>query len=731
MTRAPVPTRTAAAFLAAVLALTCPGQEAFAQAVRVARPAPSAGAVSWVPSASFPTGAMLPLAGAPLSAPALSPAMATPSIDTPPRPAAVRAAAATPAPVRPKAAVPSAKALERRAAEVKERAAEQRSIDRVLKVSIALEKIETAGSVREEDLKVTADRAWSEAPPASPAEAAVPAGPSSPSPVLPKAAGAAPDRMNGPPAPPKPPFIRSKAKEARLAVGRVLDRALASVGALSRRVPAPLVTLMTASATVGADLAARLLLPAVFGFTPAVGLWVVAGLGGVLIPALVATRVVLARRADPAHAPLTRYADGLLGVLAGAAAVTALGLTGLDLPAALLGAAVKGAGAVSLAPLLGLFAFMAALPVVYGAGHTAWGLRNKTKVAPEFPVDIPFSLMLIPMLFSPMMRFISLTGGVSDLLAFPLLFAAIAAYRLSIRFLTRMTAKGASTAAAGFSVRELLARWRLDRVPGEPTTPEAEIRRARVQSAWWGGAMVLGSLAVLALLKLSVPAALAAAGASLTVSLVTMTPMILLSGFVAALFMRVKRVRSGPYVETVRDLARRAKVPMPRVYAGATTGAPNAFAAGGVQLLSVVAVKGYLTRLMTVRELRGVLAHELSHVKYRHMLTLFASIACLQLMSGGAVTLLQMALGYWAPLLWMIGAMGLTRANERMADAGAAKVTGDPRGLATGLRKFALLGVDDEDVPHREGSWLYRLLISHPDPLERVRTLGRMLKKQG
>lgn len=729
-------TRGAAGILAAVLALSCPGPEAFAQAVRIARPAPPAGAVSLIPSAALPSGASLPLAGAPLSAPALSPSLAAASIDHTPRPAPVRAAAASQVPVRPKAAVPSAKELERRAAEVKERAAEQRSIDRVLKVSIALEKLETGGAVREEDLKVTADRAWSEGLPAPASEAEVPAAPSSPSPILPKAGGAGPNRMNGPPsaqapAPAKPQtsLLRSKAKEAKLAVGRGLDRAVSSVGALSRRLPGPLVAATAAVATFGADHAARLLLPAVFGFTPAVGLWVLAGLGGVMIPALVATRVVLARKADPSHAPLTRYADGLLGVLAGAAAVTALGLTGLGLPAALLGAAVKGAGLVSLAPLLGVFAFMAALPVVYGAGHTAWGLRNKTKVAPEFPLQIPFNLMLLPMLLTPMFRFISLSGGLSDFLAFPLLFAAIAAYRLSVRFLTRMTAKGATAASAAFSVRELLARWRLDRIPGEATTPGRAIRGARAQAAWWGGALILGSFSVLALLKLSVPAALAAAGASLPISLMTMAPMILLSGFAAAFFMRVKRVASGPYVETVRELAARAKVPMPRVYAGETTGDPNAFAAGGVQRFSVVAVKGYITRLMTAREMRGVLAHELSHVKYRHMLTLFAAIACLQLLSGGAAALLPMALGYWAPLFWMIGLMGLTRANERMADAGAAELTGDPRGLATGLRKFALLEMEEEKVPHREGSWLYRLLTSHPDPLERVQTLGRMIEK--
>jgi Zn-dependent protease with chaperone function len=241
--------------------------------------------------------------------------------------------------------------------------------------------------------------------------------------------------------------------------------------------------------------------------------------------------------------------------------------------------------------------------------------------------------------------------------------------------------------------------------------------------------LILGSLGLLALQQLSVPVALALAGASIQKSLMSMAPMILLSGFVAAFFMGVKRVASGPYVETVRELAARAKVPMPRVYAGASTGDPNAFAAGGVQHLSVVAVKGYITRLMTVREMRGVLAHELSHVKYRHVLTLFTSIACLQFLAGGAVTLAQLALGYWAPLIWMIGLMGLTRANERMADAGAAKLTGDPRGMATGLRKFALMDAEEQGVPIREAGMLHRLLMSHPEPLERVQTLGRMLDR--
>ena len=719
--------------MAVVLALLSPGQEAFAQAARAARSAPAA--ASFVPSAVLASGAFLQPAAASLSAPALSPAFRAPAIGTPPGVAApARADAAKPAAVRPAVAAADAKALKRQAAERKERAAEQKLIDRVLKVSAALEKIETNGTAADEDLKVTADRVWEEGLPSPAPEDAVKAPLAAQEQPLPKGAPIGPKTKAGPPAAkasapegPRPSAVRAHWREARLAAGRFAQSASAHLGALPRRLPTPLVALTAAGATFAADHAARLLLPAVFGFTPAVGLWVAAGLGGVLIPALVATRIVLARQAGASHTPLIRYADGLLGVLAGAAAVAVLGVGGLDIPALLTGSPVRGAGLISLAPMLGVLAFMAALPVVYGAGHTAWGLRNRTKVAPELPVQIPFSLMLLPMLITPIMRFISLSGGMPDLLAFPLLFAAIAAYRLSIRFLTRMTAKAASAAPARFPVRELIARWRLDRIPGGTITPARQILRARVQAAWWGAALVLGSLAVLALHHLSVPLAVAQAASTLKVSLMTMTPMILLSGFAAAFFMRVKRVASGRYVDTVRELAARAKVPMPRVYAGETTGDPNAFAAGGVQLLSVVAVKGYITRLMTVREMRGVLAHELSHVKYRHTLTLFAAIACLQIMSGGALTLLQMALGYWAPLLWMIGMMGLTRANERMADAGAAELTGDPRGLATGLRKFALIGMEQEKVPHREGSWLYRLLMSHPDPLERVRTLGRMI----
>jgi heat shock protein HtpX len=242
--------------------------------------------------------------------------------------------------------------------------------------------------------------------------------------------------------------------------------------------------------------------------------------------------------------------------------------------------------------------------------------------------------------------------------------------------------------------------------------------------------MVLSALGLLALKHLLWPAALAAAGTAAMWSMLGLIPMLLLSGFAAARAMGAKRVKSGgPYVEAVRELAARAKVPMPFVYAGESTGAPNAFASGLIQSLSVVALKGYITRLLSVREMRAVLGHELSHVKYRHMLSLSAAIVLSQLVSGGASALLQMALGYWAPLLWMIGLMAIIRANERMADAGAAKLTGDPRALATGLRKMALIGLEKEEVPQAEGSWLHRLLLSHPAALERVQTLGRMLKK--
>ena len=98
----------------------------------------------------------------------------------------------------------------------------------------------------------------------------------------------------------------------------------------------------------------------------------------------------------------------------------------------------------------------------------------------------------------------------------------------------------------------------------------------------------------------------------------------------------------------------------------------------------------------------------------------------LQLLSMGASTILQLLIVYWAPLIWVLLFSAISRANENMADAGSALMVGDPRALATGLRKMSIMGLLTGKVPHSAGSWLYKLFLSHPAPKKRVNTLGRM-----
>ena len=112
----------AAGLMAVVLALTCPGQEAFAQALRISRPAPSAGALFLPPSAAVSPGPSLQPSALQFSAPALSAAFqAAPSIETPPQPSRLQTAAsvipvsAAPVAPKPKASAKSEKELKRQA----------------------------------------------------------------------------------------------------------------------------------------------------------------------------------------------------------------------------------------------------------------------------------------------------------------------------------------------------------------------------------------------------------------------------------------------------------------------------------------------------------------------------------------------------------------------------------------------------------------------------------------
>jgi heat shock protein HtpX len=161
--------------------------------------------------------------------------------------------------------------------------------------------------------------------------------------------------------------------------------------------------------------------------------------------------------------------------------------------------------------------------------------------------------------------------------------------------------------------------------------------------------------------------------------------------------------RTAPdFYNLVADLARRAQLPMPRVYLVESAN-PNAFATGrSPEHAAVAATTGLIERL-TREEVEAVMAHELGHVKNRDTLimTMVATIA-------GAISMIAnfglffgghgedrpnpiaaMAAVLMAPFAAMIVQMAISRTREFGADRAAAEISGNPRALASALAKIA------------------------------------------
>ena len=148
-------------------------------------------------------------------------------------------------------------------------------------------------------------------------------------------------------------------------------------------------------------------------------------------------------------------------------------------------------------------------------------------------------------------------------------------------------------------------------------------------------------------------------------------------------------------------LADRAGIPMPRVYI-VERPEPNAFATGRDPKHAAIAVTTGLLESMNERQLIGVLAHELSHVKNRDTLvgtiaatiggavSFLAQMGQFQLIFGGgdddggnpALALVAVIL---APIAAMIIQLAVSRSREYLADSTGAQLTGDPEGLAQAL----------------------------------------------
>ncbi len=204
-------------------------------------------------------------------------------------------------------------------------------------------------------------------------------------------------------------------------------------------------------------------------------------------------------------------------------------------------------------------------------------------------------------------------------------------------------------------------------------------------------------------------------------------------------------------VGMVADLAQRAELPTPSVYV-IPSPALNAFATGRNPKHAAVAVTDGLLQRLDPAELRGVIAHELSHVKHRDIL-----IGSIVAVIAGALSLLQWVAifgGYGrgsqgggaGALLALVAALiaapliqfAISRSREFEADAGSARITGDPSGLIAALRKLELgsqrvpLGGSQATahmfiVNPLHGGAAARLFRTHPSTEDRIERLSALI----
>lgn len=210
--------------------------------------------------------------------------------------------------------------------------------------------------------------------------------------------------------------------------------------------------------------------------------------------------------------------------------------------------------------------------------------------------------------------------------------------------------------------------------------------------------------------------------------------------------------RIGPMT---RNLCERMGLPMPKLWV-IPEHSPNAFATGRNPKHSSVAVTAGLIEMMDAKELEGVIAHELGHIKNRDILissiaaTLGAAITMLARFafffggprheddedSGGGIVgmLLMMIL---APIAAMMIQMAISRTREFSADATAARYTGSPYGLISALQKLEMgskrIPIDASPATAHmfiikpfSGSSIMRMFSTHPPTEDRIARLRQL-----
>ena len=214
----------------------------------------------------------------------------------------------------------------------------------------------------------------------------------------------------------------------------------------------------------------------------------------------------------------------------------------------------------------------------------------------------------------------------------------------------------------------------------------------------------------------------------------------------------VSAVEEPQFHGLIQQLARRAGLPMPRVYL-IDSDQPNAFATGRNPQNAAVAATTGLLRMLSTEEIAGVMAHELAHVKNRDTLTMtitatiagaIGMLANFGLFFGnsrdnplGPIGILLVSI--LAPIAALLVQMGISRSREYAADRGGAEISGTPLSLASALAK----------IEHRAGQTrnfaaeanpatahlfivnplhggLAGLFATHPSTAERIRRLQAM-----
>jgi heat shock protein HtpX len=205
----------------------------------------------------------------------------------------------------------------------------------------------------------------------------------------------------------------------------------------------------------------------------------------------------------------------------------------------------------------------------------------------------------------------------------------------------------------------------------------------------------------------------------------------------------------------VDELSARAGIPAPRLFV-MEEDQPNAFATGRSPRRGVVALTRGILHLLDERELRGVVAHELAHIRNRDILlsTIAAAAAAavggvanaLQLSTlfggseeeGGSSGVGALAMAFVAPIAALFVQLGISRAREYLADETGPRLSGDPEALACALEKLALgaeasplavapatssLFIVNPLAGEGRGQRLAAWLSTHPPIEERVRRL--------